>query len=48
MIDNWKKAVDNKVLGALSTDLSKALICYDCLCHDLLVAKLNTYDLFML
>ena len=41
-IDKWKKAVDNKVLGALLTDLSKA---FDCVCHDLLVAKLNAFDL---
>ena len=32
MIDKWKKAVDNnKVFGALLTDLSKA---FDCTCHD--------------
>ena len=43
MIDKWKKAVDNnKVFGALLTDLSKA---FDCICHDLLVAKLNAYGL---
>ena len=43
MIDKWKKAVDNnKVLGALLTDLSKA---FDCICHDLLAAKLNAYGL---
>ena len=43
MIDKWKKAVDNnKVFGAVLTDLSKG---FDCLCHDLLVAKLNVYDL---
>ena len=41
-IDKWKKAVDNKVLRALLTVLSKA---YDCVCHDLLVAKLNAFDL---
>ena len=44
MIDTWKKAVDNnKVLGALLADLSKA---FDCICHDLLEAKLNGYCLF--
>ena len=43
MIDKWKKAVDNnKVLGALLTDLSKA---FGCICHDLLAAKLNAYGL---
>ena len=43
MIDKWKKTVDNnKVFGTLLTDLSKA---FDCLCHDLLVAKLNVYGL---
>ena len=43
MIDKWKKAVDNhKVFGAVLTDLSKA---FDCICHDLLIAKLNAYGL---
>ena len=43
MKDNWKKAVDNlKVFGAVITDLSKA---FDCICNDLLIAKLNAYGL---
>ena len=40
MIGKWKKAVDNnKVFGAILTDLSKA---FDCVCHDL---KLQNYML---
>ena len=43
MIDKWKKAVENnKVFGAILTDLSKA---FDSICHDLLVAKLHAYGL---
>ena len=43
MIDNWKKAVDNnKVFGAVITNLSKA---FDCICNDLLITKLNAYGL---
>ena len=41
MIEMWKKALDQKkVAGAILTDLSKA---FDCLSHDLLIAKLEAY-----
>ena len=41
MLENWKNEVDKgKVFGALLTDLSKA---FDCLSHELIIAKLNAY-----
>ena len=41
MIDRWQRAMDSgKVAGALLTDLSKA---FDCLNHELLIAKLDAY-----
>ena len=41
LIENWKKHLDNKkFVGAVLMDLSKA---FDCIPHDLLIAKMNAY-----
>ena len=41
MIEEWKKSVENgKAFGVLLKDLSKV---FDCLDHELLIAKVNVY-----
>ena len=41
MLEMWRKAIDSKkVAGAILTNLSEA---FDCLSHDLLIAKLDDY-----
>ena len=41
MLEKWKRSVnDNNMFSAFLTDLSKS---FDCLDHELLIAKLNGY-----
>ena len=41
LIEQWRACLDeNKVVGGILMDLSKA---FDCLPHDLLIAKLEAY-----
>ena len=41
MLEKWRRAIDKRhIAGALLTDLSKA---FDCLNHELLIAKLDAY-----
>ena len=42
LLENWKKNINNnKIVGAVFTDLSKA---FDCITHDLIIVKMEAYD----
>ena len=41
VLENWKKNLgNNKIVGAVFMDLSKA---FDCIHHDLFIAKMEAY-----
>ena len=43
LLENWRNKLDNNVVQAVWIDLSEA---FDCIPHNLLVAKLEDYDFY--